>query len=150
MGILASGEPCSRGCGNRASWFYNDQWVCDPCYRDEEFRPGHYLTGAVRHFFGTCDDCDAYAVAGMSLEKVDQWYRSGHVSQDLYEAYCHAWATGAYHYSDRQDHWRKSPSVPEVVRLVAILRGCLALRVTARPELARAWQPLPPVLGIDR
>lgn len=127
--MSGTGEACARNCGSRsAMWFYHGEWVCDPCYKAEEFRPGHWNAGDTMHFLGLCNDCNARYAAGMSLEKVEQWYRSGHFSQDLYEAYTHVWATSAYRYSD-YGSWRRSPVIPEVVRLVAIMRGELALRV---------------------
>jgi hypothetical protein len=113
-------------------WFYHGEWVCDRCYKAEEFRPGHWNTGDQMHFLGLCNDCDARYAAAMSLEKAEQWYRSGHFSQDVYEAYTHVWATSAYHYSSLGDNSRRSPVIPEVVRLVAIMRGELALRVTVK------------------
>lgn len=120
-------EKCSRGCGRGAAWYYREQWTCDPCYRAEEFAPGHVRDGDARHFLGSCNDCDARSVSGMTLEQVDRWYRAGVLGQDLWEAYTHVWATAAYRYGSYAD-WRKSPVIPEVTRLVAIMRGILTLR----------------------
>jgi hypothetical protein len=122
---------CTRGCGNPASWFYHERWTCDACYRAEEFRPGHVRTGVSLHFLGRCHDCDVQYMAFMTLDQADNWYRQGVLDQDEYEAYCHVWATSVYRYSSTGS-WRKSPVIPEVVRLVAILRGVHALRVTAK------------------
>lgn len=133
--------PCARNCGGRGFYLYSgpdrdqpEQMVCIPCYKAEEFRPGHHLTGDRVHFLGTCDDCAARQVMSMSLAQVESWYRFGSVSQDVYEAYCHVWATSAYRYSVGAS-WRKSPVIPEVVRLVAVMRGIAALRVTVRGAL---------------
>lgn len=72
-----------------------------------------------------CDDCNARWVASMSLELVEQWYRSGHVRQALYEAYMHVWSTGAVRYSSIGDGWEAPPTDPEVTALVALIRGAL-------------------------
>jgi hypothetical protein len=127
-----------RGCGNRALWFYHGEWVCDPCYKAEEFRPGHWPIGDKVHFFGLCNDCNARYAARMSLEEAERWYRSGHFSQDVWEAFTHVWATSAFRFG-YYGSWRRSPAIPEVVRLVAIMRGQLALRVTAKPRRAHAY-----------
>lgn len=124
-------ERCSRGCGRGATWYYNEQWVCDPCYQAEEFAPGHVLDGDRRHFLGTgCNDCGARTVSAVTLEQAERWYHQGLIGQDLWEAYCHVWATSAYRYGSYES-WRKSPVIPEVVRLVAVMRGILTLRLTA-------------------
>jgi hypothetical protein len=132
---------CARGCGNPGSWWYSgfnrdrpEAWTCDRCYRAEEFAPGHYLTGDRRHFMLTgCNDCCAYTVSGMTMDQVDHWYCYGAVSQDVYEAYCHVWATACFRYSASAGG-KASPVIPEVVRVVAIMRGVLALRVTAKRQ----------------
>jgi len=146
---FVTGQPCSRGCGNPASWWYGEAWTCDSCYKAEEFAPGHARTGDARHFLGACHDCDAYYMASMTLERVENYYHRGVLDQDEYEAFCHAWATSAAH-SAGYDSWRKSPVIPEVVRLVAIMRGCLALRVPTQPEPFRVQPFLPSPLDIDR
>jgi hypothetical protein len=132
-------EPCARGCGRAASWWYGgperdqpEAWVCTSCYEAEEFAPGHVRDGDRRHFMATgCRDCCARTVAGMTLEQVEHWYHDGYVGQDVYEAYCHAWATSATH-SAAWDSWLKPPAVPEVVRLVAIIREVNARRAAVR------------------
>lgn len=132
-------ERCARGCGNRASWLYTgfnrdqpEAYVCDPCYRAEEFPPGHVLDGDRRHFMGTgCSDCCARTVMGMTLEQVERWYRSGHVGQDVWEAYTHVWATSAYRFGN-YDSWQRPPVIPEVVRLVAVMRGVAVLRAEVK------------------
>jgi hypothetical protein len=126
-------EPCARACGRTAAWFHRDEWVCDPCYAAEEFAPGHWLTGSAMHFRGRCNDCDIRYAAGMSLEGVQRLYHEGVFSQDVFEAYCHVWHTAAYRYSS--GGWGLSPAIPEVVRLVAVMRGQLALRVTAETAM---------------
>lgn len=122
---------CKRpGCGNPALWLYEGydrdrepEPTCDPCYRAEEFHPGHVRTGDAAHFLG-CHDCDARRLAGASLETAEDWYHRGMIDQDEWEAYVHVWATGAYRYGDYRS-WRRSPVIPEVVRLVAVMRGGL-------------------------
>ena len=97
------------------------------------FPPGHVLDGDRRHFMLTgCNDCCARTVLTMTLEQVERWYQYGAVSQDVYEAFCHAWATSAPRYSSAWDSWKRSPAIPEVVRLVAVMRGTMALKVTAK------------------
>lgn len=130
--------PCTRpGCRNPALWLYTGYdkdrepaAVCDRCYKAEEFYPGHVRTGDGRHFLG-CNDCDAYRLADVSLERAEDWYHRGMITQDTYEAFCHVWATASFRYSSVSRSWTLSPAIPEVVRLVAIMRGVLALRVTA-------------------
>jgi hypothetical protein len=131
-------ELCARRCGRKTTWFYHDEWVCDPCYRAEEFRPGHVLTGDAAHFRGICNDCDARRAAGMTLGQVENLYRQGVFGQDLFEAYCHVWATGAFRYGAVSPSWLESPVIPEVVRLVAVMRGGLALRVNADKAMKAA------------
>jgi hypothetical protein len=141
---LAVKELCARGCGNPGSWLYTgfgrdlpEALVCTSCHDAEEYWPGHYLAGDRRHFMLTgCNDCCAYTVSVMTLEQVEGWYQYGAVSQDVYEAYCHAWATSAPRFSSAWDSWKRSPAIPEVVRLVAILRGVHALQVTAKRRYA--------------
>lgn len=134
-------DQCARpGCCNPPSWFYSgpvrdqpDEWVCDSCYKAEEFVPGHVLTGGDVHIRGICNDCDARCyVTALSLEQVESLYRQGVFGQDLYEAYTHVWATSAFRYSAVSRSWAESPVIPEVVRLVAIMRGALALRTAEK------------------
>lgn len=150
-------ELCARGCGRAGSWWYAGfnrdrphEWTCTPCYEAEEYAPGHVLDGDRRHFMLTgCRDCCARTVAGMSLEQAERWYQYGSVGQDVYEAYCHAWATSAPR-SAAWDSWLKPPAVPEVVRLVAIIREVNTQRVTARRERPLTdWHAQYP-LGTDR
>jgi hypothetical protein len=107
--------------------------VCDRCYRAEEFFPGHVRTGDGMHFLG-CHDCDARRLANVSMERAEDWYHRGMIGQDVYEAYCHVWWTAAPRFSS-PGSWRLSPVIPEVVRLVAVMRGDLALRVTAETAM---------------
>jgi len=124
-------RPCK--CGNLARWFYKDAWTCDPCYRAAAFAPGHYKPGAgSSHFLGAgCEECTAHHVMGMTLEQVEARYRQGHVSQDMYEAFCHVWATSAYRYGAYAG-WEKPPVIPEVIRLAEVLRLIGAAMVAAR------------------
>jgi hypothetical protein len=66
--------------------------------------------GDLFHFLGRCDDCTAYAVAGASLERVEDWYHSGMIDQDAYEAYCWVWATSAVRFGN-YEHWQTPPAV---------------------------------------
>lgn len=128
---------CTRpDCRNPALWLYTgydkdreSAAVCDPCYRAEEFYPGHVRTGDGTHFLG-CNDCDARRMTSVTLECAENWYHRGMISQDTWEAFSHVWATSAYRYGNWES-WKPSPQIPEVIRLVAIMRGSLALRVTA-------------------
>jgi hypothetical protein len=128
---------CARGCGNQGFYLSTgpgrdlpEEYVCISCYEAEEFAPGHWLAGDRMHFLGRCNDCDARYAISMSLEKVEQWYRSGHFSQDVYEAYTHVWATSAFRFGS-YGSWAKSPVIPEVVRLVAVMREVAAARKAA-------------------
>jgi hypothetical protein len=120
-------ECCTR-CGNRASWYYHEQWTCDRCYRAEEYAPGHVRTGGRAHFLGNCHDCDARYMAGMTLAQAENWYRQGVLDQQEYEAYCHGWATSAYRYGHVSPSWTAEPADPEVIRIVAVMREALAAR----------------------
>lgn len=120
-------------CGSLARWFYKNAWTCDPCYRAVAFAPGHYRPGAdSNHFLSAgCEECTAHRVMGMTLEQVEAWYHRGLVSQDMYEAFCHVWATSAYRYGAHAS-WEKPPVIPEVIRLAEVLRVIGAAMVAAR------------------
>lgn len=62
------------------------------------------------HFLGYCPDCDAYQVAYMTLEQVEDKYHHGMIDQDVYEGYCWVWATDAVRFGS-YDHWRIPPAV---------------------------------------
>jgi hypothetical protein len=133
--------PCTRpGCLSLALWLYTGYdkdrepaAVCDSCYKAEEFYPGHVRTGDGMHFMG-CNDCDARRMGNVTLERAESMYHQGMITQDTYEAFCHVWATASFRYSSAGS-WSLSPAIPEVVRLVAIMRGGLALRVTAESAM---------------
>lgn len=69
-----------------------------------------------------CDDCTVRDLAARPLGWVEESYHAGYVGQAMYEAYRHAWATGAPRFSSLADGWRDAPSDPEVVELVARFR----------------------------
>lgn len=53
----------------------------------------HFRRGAdANHYMGLCDECDAHYLAGATLGTVEEWHRTGQISQPKYEAYLHLWA----------------------------------------------------------
>lgn len=92
---------------------------------------GNALTGircdlepGNRHLaLARCDDCDARWVRHMTLEQVEDWYNRGTITQALYEAYRHCWATGAPRFGSISDGWDATPDDPEVLALVALIRA---------------------------
>lgn len=79
--------------------------------------------GNVHLRLAGCDDCNARTVARMTLERVEDDYRTGYVGQALFEAYMHCWATGAARFSSLGDGWTEPPTDPKVTALVALIRG---------------------------
>ena len=77
-----------------------------------------------------CVDCNGYRMSGMSLDTVEQWYRSGHFSQVEYEAYVHAWSTGAYRYSVGRP--AAEPTCPDVVTVLESIRRHYVARQASR------------------
>lgn len=130
-------ELCARGCGRTAFRYYKDARTCEPCYRAAEFYPGHWPTGDRIHFLGRCGDCTVRQLAHMTLDQVEHWYRQGVVSQDAFEAYTHVWATASPRFGTVSRSWQVSPTIPEVVRLVAIMRGELLLQRDAKRLASR-------------
>lgn len=125
-------ETCAK-CGNPAPWFHHDQWLCEPCIKKgPDYAPGHYRPGAdTNHFLGRCDECDAHYLLGKTLGAVENWYHRGMISQDQYEAYCHVWATSAYRLGDYRS-WQQEPTIPEVIRIVALMREIIAQQEEAK------------------
>lgn len=82
------------------------------------------LVGDI-HLTGYCDECDAQRAARMTLAQVEQRYRSGHFSQDVYEAYMHVWATSAHRYANH-GNWAEPPTNPRVVALADRIRELAA------------------------
>ncbi|MFE7624295.1 hypothetical protein [Streptomyces sp. NPDC057509] len=76
--------------------------------------------GNIHFMTAHCVDCNAYRMAKMDVDTVESWYRSGHFSQDEYEAYMHAWATSAYRYT--AGGWAVEPTIPKVIEIVAAIR----------------------------
>lgn len=70
-----------------------------------------------------CDDCNARRVRRMTLEQVEGGYNEGYIGQALWEAYMHCWATGAPRFGSIGDGWDATPSDPEVLALVALIRA---------------------------
>jgi hypothetical protein len=78
-----------------------------------------------------CDDCNVRDLAGRSLEYVEDRYHTGYVSQAMYEAYMHVWATSAVRFGDYAA-WGSVPTDPEVVALAELFRKALVERQAAR------------------
>ena len=82
-----------------------------------------------RHRFGLCHECDAYAVANMTLGEIENWYHQGLLDQDEYEGYMWAWATGAPRFSDHWRSWEREPEFPlakafgELLKLISSAKG---------------------------
>ncbi|MET9126960.1 hypothetical protein [Streptomyces sp. NPDC004528] len=67
-----------------------------------------------------CIECNAYRMAKMNRDTVEQWYRSGHFGQEEYEAYMYVWATSAVRHS--AGGWGEEPTDPKVIELAAAIR----------------------------
>ncbi|MYY03110.1 MULTISPECIES: hypothetical protein [unclassified Streptomyces] len=76
--------------------------------------------GNIHCMTAHCVDCNAFRMAKMNVDTVESWYRSGHFSQDEYEAFMHAWATDAYRYT--AGGHAVIPTDPKVVMIVAAIR----------------------------
>ncbi len=86
--------------------------------------PGHYSPGAdTNHFLGRCEECDVHYMSHMSLEKAENWYRQGVLSQDQMEAFLYVWATSAYRYGTYPLSWSQAPENPDVLRLVTLMQA---------------------------
>lgn len=72
-----------------------------------------------------CDDCNARTAARMTLGRAEDAYNHGYMSQALFEAYMHVWATGAPRFSSLGDGWTAPPTDPEVIALVTMIREAL-------------------------
>ncbi len=92
----------------------------------------HYAEGSdTNHFLGLCEECDVHYISSRTAGEAEDWYRQGMISQDLFEAYMHGWATSAVH-GAWADPWREVPENPRVLKLVALLRKVAAERKAAR------------------
>lgn len=76
--------------------------------------------GNIHFMTAHCIDCNAFRMSKMNVDTVESWYRSGHFSQDEYEAFMHAWATSAYRYT--AGGWAVPPTDLKVVEIVAAIR----------------------------
>ena len=77
-------------------------------------RDNHYRDGRER---------DAHYLSQMTLEQAETSYRHGHIDQIAFEAFMHAWSTGAPRFSSEFIAWTTEPTDPEVVALVAAIRA---------------------------
>lgn len=75
---------------------------------DEHYRP----QADTNHFLGLCLECDAHYLSTKSLDKVDDWYRQGMISQSEFEGYHWAWVTSAPR-SGSYSGWYSPPEDPE-------------------------------------
>lgn len=135
---VVTDDPCSRGCGGKAAWLCRGTLLCVGCWKEQEHKPGHRKAGE-RHPFGSCGECDAWTAAGWSWERASRYLDLALISQDMWEAYCHVWATAAHRYSSLGAGWRDAPSDPATRSLAAFMREALAEREAGREgRLARA------------
>ena len=84
--------------------------------------PGHRDSGRPedKHPSG-CAECDAWALAAMTLGRVEDHYQQGFIGQDQFEAYRYVWAANAPHRSSQGQHMAtpsQIPAVREYVRLI--------------------------------
>ena len=92
---------------------------------------GHWKAGdpdGTNHLESAqCLECDSHRYQRLTLGQVEDWYRTGRMSQDWYEAYMHVWATSAYRYSGTGS-WAQSPEAKDaaVLERVVLLRHLLA------------------------
>lgn len=66
-----------------------------------------------------CVDCNAFRMAKMNRDTVEQWYRTGQFSQAEYEAYMYIWATATVRHS--AGSWTQEPTDPKVLEIVAAI-----------------------------
>lgn len=75
-----------------------------------------------------CDDCNLSELMSKSLGQVDDLYHQGYVSQPMFEAYMHMWATSATRHSSAGAGWTDEPTDPEVIELVLRFRKAIAAK----------------------
>lgn len=84
----------------------------DPCtVRDT---PGNY------HFELRCEDCDVWRMSHATFDRVDDWYRSGRITQDDFEAFTYAF--------ELLSPYRGPASVPDCPDVRRIARKLLTFR----------------------
>jgi hypothetical protein len=60
--------------------------------------PGSWMIN--RHLELVCEDCDAKRLTqGVTLGQVQEWLRTGRITQPAYEAYCFIWTVSAPRFS---------------------------------------------------
>lgn len=91
---------------------------------------GHRDAGREHwHFLGHgCRECDAHALARANLGTVQDWYRTGRISQAWFEAYMHLWTTSAHRYGNYSD-W--TPTDDHTRALVAAIRAARGQHTTS-------------------
>lgn len=91
--------------------------------------PGHRLTAAPEnvHFFGRCAECDAWVLALKNLDAVEDYYHTGRIGQDQFEAYMYLWVTGSVRYG-HYGSWVQEPTAPDVLEHVRLIREARAAR----------------------
>jgi hypothetical protein len=72
------------------------------------------------HFELKCEDCDVKRMSRLSLDKVDDLYRQGRVTQDDFEAYSYAFAL--------LSPYQGTPETPTDPHVRRIARKLLAVR----------------------
>jgi hypothetical protein len=74
------------------------------------------------HFELKCEDCDVKRMSTMSLDRVDELYREGRVTQDDFEAYLFVW-TALSPYRPDVPVAPLDPHVRRIARKLLIIRG---------------------------
>jgi hypothetical protein len=96
---------------------------------------GHWREGAnTNHFFGLCEECDAHAVQGMSLDDVERRFRSGHLSQDKLDGYRWAWMTSSFKFGTFPDSWSVAPASVPALNFGELVKAIAAERKSVREE----------------
>jgi len=94
--------------------------------------PGHWKEGdpdGTNHFESAqCTECDSHRYRRLTLDQADDFYRTGRMSQDWFEAYMHVWATSAHRYSGLHAGWTQPPESPAVIERTDLLRALLAVQ----------------------
>lgn len=96
--------------------------------------PGHRDAGGDEwHFLNHgCTECDAHVLAAAGLGTVEDWYHTGRVGQDWFEAYMWLWTQG--HPASRPARSDWTPVDDEVRRLAKEIQGARALLDTPDGE----------------
>lgn len=99
-------------------------------HTDEETTCPHALSLEDIHPMGRCEDCDIRMMFWYTLGMAEDSYRTGRIGQDMYEAYCHAFAAMSPH--GALPAWSDESPFPRVRRLVRKLMRAKGFPVPGR------------------